>query len=58
MGDRMKTAIAGGIAGLILAVFVFFFFRDPDSGFMGNLLLIALAPVGGFAGGWIGYKNK
>lgn len=54
----MKTAVAGGVAGLILALFIFLFFRDPDAGFMGNLLLLTLAPLGGFAGGWLGYKAK
>ncbi|MGB6228752.1 MAG: hypothetical protein WBF53_01325 [Litorimonas sp.] len=58
MSDRMKTAVAGGVAGLILALFIFLFFRDPDAGFMGNLLLLTLAPLGGFAGGWLGYKAK
>ena len=58
MSDRMKTALMGAVGGLILAVFVFFFFRDPDAGFTGNLLLLTIAPIGGFAGGWLGYKNK
>ncbi|MEM9599794.1 MAG: hypothetical protein AAF926_02105 [Pseudomonadota bacterium] len=58
MSDRMKTALAGAIAGFILALFIFLFFRDPDAGFMGNVLLLTLAPVGGFAGGWLGYKKK
>lgn len=58
MSDRMKTALMGAVGGLILAIFVFFFFRDPDAGFAGNLLLLTIAPIGGFAGGWLGYKNK
>ncbi|MGB3457129.1 MAG: hypothetical protein WBG08_06740 [Litorimonas sp.] len=58
MSDRVKTALAGAVGGLILALFVFLFFRDPEAGFMGNMLLLLLAPLGGFAGGWLGYKKK
>jgi uncharacterized membrane protein len=57
MNERFKTALAGGVAGLIIAVFIFFFFRDPEAGFTSNVLLLVLAPVGGFAGGWLGYKR-
>jgi hypothetical protein len=58
MSERMKTALLGGFAGLIIAVFIFFFFRDPEADFMGNLLLLTFAPLGGFAGGWLGFKKK
>lgn len=54
----MKTALAGGVGGFILALFVFLFFRDAEAGFTGNLLLLTVAPVGGFAGGWLGFKKK
>ena len=54
----MKTALMGAVGGFILAIFVFFFFRDSDAGFTGNLLQLTIAPIGGFAGGWLGYKNK
>ncbi|MEL6686039.1 MAG: hypothetical protein AAFP97_00280 [Pseudomonadota bacterium] len=54
----MKTALMGAFGGFMIAVFVFFFFRDPDAEFIGNLLLLTIAPIGGFAGGWLGYKNK
>lgn len=58
MNERMKTALMGAFGGFMIAVFVFFFFRDPDAEFIGNLLLLTIAPIGGFAGGWLGYKNK
>ena len=58
MNERMKTAIAGGVGGFILALFIFLFFRDPEAGFMGNVLLLTVAPLGGFAGGWLGFKKK
>lgn len=54
----MKTALMGGFGGVLIAVFVYLFFRDPNADFMGNLLLLIVAPVGGFAGGWLGFKNK
>lgn len=57
MSDRMKTACLGGVAGLIIAVFIFFVFRDPTSNAIDNLFLILFAPIGGFAGGWLGYKT-
>lgn len=58
ISERMKTALAGGIGGFILALFIFLFFRDQEAGFMGNILLLTLAPIGGFAGGWLGFKAK
>ena len=58
MNERMKTALMGAFGGLMIAIFVYFFFRDPDAAFIGNLLLLTIAPIGGFAGGWLGYKNK
>lgn len=57
MSDRYKTGLMGAVAGLIIAIFIFFFFRDPEAGRMDNALLMALAPLGGFAGGWFGYKG-
>lgn len=58
MSERMKTALAGGFGGLLIALFVFLFFREPDASFMGNFLLLILAPLGGFVGGWLGFKKK
>ncbi|WP_298914446.1 hypothetical protein [uncultured Algimonas sp.] len=58
MSEKMKTALAGAFGGVIIAVFIFLFFRDAEAGFMGNVLLLTLAPLGGFAGGWLGYRKK
>ena len=58
MSDRLKTALMGAFAGFLIAVFVYFFFRDPEAGFLGNFLLLTIAPVGGFAGGWLGFEKK
>lgn len=53
----MKTGVAGAVAGLILALFMFFFFRETDAGFTGSVLLLIAAPVGGFVAGLLGYKR-
>lgn len=58
MNERMKTALLGAFGGFMIAVFVYFFFRDPEAEFLGNILLLTIAPIGGFAGGWIGFDKK